>query len=62
MADQQLLALLGQHARVARLLPIPGIGITIATTIVAEVRDVSRFETPDLRRTVDCGEAAPQAD
>jgi transposase len=47
VADQQLKALLGQDARVARLLPIPGIGITIAATIVAEVWDVSRFETPD---------------
>jgi transposase len=47
VADQQLKALFGQDPRVERLLPIPGIGITIAATLVAEVWDVSRFETPD---------------
>ena len=47
VADQQLKALFGQDHRLERLLPIPGIGITIAATIVAEVWDVSRFPSPD---------------
>ena len=47
MADQQLKALFGQDPRIERLLPIPGIGMTIAATIVAEVWDVSRFQSPD---------------
>ena len=33
--------------RVERLMPIPGIGITVAATVVAEVWDVSRFNTSD---------------
>ena len=47
VADEQLKALFGQDHRLERLLPIPGIGITIAATIVAEVWDVSRFQSPD---------------
>jgi transposase len=46
-ADHQLKALFSQGHRLERLLPIPGIGITIAATIVAEVWDVSRFQSPD---------------
>ena len=37
MADQQLKALFAHDPRVERLLPIPGFGITIAATILAEV-------------------------
>jgi transposase len=47
VADEQLKALFGQDHRLERLLPIPGIGITIAATIVAEVWDVSCFQSPD---------------
>ena len=47
VADQQLKALVGQDPRIERLMPIPGIGMTIAAAIVAEVWDVSRFSSPD---------------
>jgi transposase len=35
----------GDH-RVRRLLPIPGIGLVTATTVVAEVWDIQRFPSP----------------
>src|ERR1700737_2153651 len=47
VADEQLKALFGQDHRLERLLPIPGIGITIAATIVAEVGDGPGFPSPD---------------
>jgi transposase len=47
LADQQLKMLFARDPRVERLMPIPGIGITVAATIVAEVWDVSRFKSPD---------------
>jgi transposase len=47
LADQHLKAAFADDTRVKRLLPIPGIGITIAATIVAEVWDVSHFKSAD---------------
>ena len=47
LADQHVKTLFARDPLVERLLPIPGIGITIAATIVAEVWDVSRFSTSD---------------
>ena len=46
-ADQQVKALFVGDRRAERLMPIPGIGNTVAATIVAEVWDVSRFRSPD---------------
>ncbi len=47
LADQQLKTLFARDPRVERLMPIPGIGITVAATVVAEVWDVARFSTAD---------------
>lgn len=48
VADQMLKQRFGRDTRAQRLLPIPGIGLFTAATVVAEVWDVSRF--PSARR------------
>jgi transposase len=47
IADIEVAKLLANDARVHRLLPIPGIGLTTAATIVAEVWDAHRFGSAD---------------
>jgi transposase len=47
LADGEMAAGFADDPRVRRLLPIPGIGFFTAATIVAEVWDVSRFDSPD---------------
>ena len=47
IADIELLAMFETDSRIQRLLPIPGIGFTIAATILAEVWDVRRFRSPE---------------
>jgi transposase len=47
VADKEVQKLFDKDARVRRLLPIPGIGLITAATIVAEVWDVSRFSSPE---------------
>jgi transposase len=47
LADQELKRTFAGDARVERLLPIPGIGLIVAATIVAEVCNVDRFRTSD---------------
>ena len=47
VADQELVARFADDSRVKRVLPIPGIGFISAVTIVAEVWEVSRFDSPD---------------
>jgi transposase len=42
-ADTDLQARFARDARVRRLLPIPGIGLVTAATVVAEVWDIQRF-------------------
>jgi len=46
-ADREIVAAFRDDDRVRRLLPIPGIGILTAATIVAEVWDVGRFPSAD---------------
>ncbi len=46
-AERELRDLFGGDDRVARLLPIPGVGFLTAATVVAEVWDVGRFSGPD---------------
>ena len=46
-ADGEIVRRFRGDGRVRRLLPIPGIGLLTAATIVAEVADVSRFESAD---------------
>jgi transposase len=46
-ADRELRQLFRGDSRIARLLPIPGIGFTTAALVVAEVWDVSRFPCPE---------------
>ena len=45
-ADAELRELFRGDPRIARLIPIPGIGFTTAAVIVAEVWDASRFPSP----------------
>jgi transposase len=45
-ADAQLRELFGGDPRIARLIPIPGIGLTTAAVAVAEIWDASRFPSP----------------
>jgi transposase len=47
IADTEILALFETDAKTRRLLPIPGIGLTIAAILVAEVWDVSRFPSAE---------------
>lgn len=47
IADTEMLALFETDPRTQRLLPIPGIGPTIAAVILAEVWDVHRFPSPE---------------
>jgi len=47
VADRELVALYRGDERIRRLMPIPGIGFLTATTIIAEVGDVSRFRSPE---------------
>jgi transposase len=46
-AERELRDLFDGDNRVARLLPIPGVGFLTAATVVAEVWDVGRFSGPD---------------
>jgi Transposase IS116/IS110/IS902 family len=46
-ADREIVAAFRGDDRVRRLLPIPGIGILTAATIIAEVGDVARFPSAD---------------
>jgi transposase len=46
-ADREIVAALRDDDRVRRLLPIPGIGILTAATIIAEVGDATRFPSAD---------------
>ncbi len=46
-ADREIVAAFKGDDRVRRLLPIPGIGILTAATIIAEVGDVTRFPSAD---------------
>jgi transposase len=46
-ADSDLRKHFDKDPRVLRLLPIPGIGLTTAATIVAEVWDINRFRSPE---------------
>ncbi len=45
-ADAELRSLFRADPRIARLVPIPGIGFTTAAVVVAEVWDASRFPSP----------------
>jgi transposase len=45
-ADAELHQLFAHDPRIARLVPIPGIGFTTAAVIAAEVWDASRFPSP----------------
>jgi transposase len=47
VADREIVRAFRDDDRVRRLLPIPGIGLLTAATIVAEIGDVSRFESAD---------------
>ena len=47
IADTEMLALFETDPRTRRLLPIPGIGPTIAAILLAEVWDVSRFPSAE---------------
>jgi transposase len=46
-ADADLRACFAGDHRVRRLLPIPGIGLVTAATVVAEVWDIDRFPSPE---------------
>ena len=46
-ADADLRACLAGDYRVRRLLPIPGVGLVTAATVVAEVWDIQRFPSPE---------------
>ncbi|MGO9179910.1 MAG: IS110 family transposase [Candidatus Limnocylindrales bacterium] len=46
-ADKEIDRCFGGDDRIARLLPIPGIGVHIAAVIAAEVWDVRRFGSPE---------------
>ena len=46
-ADADLRASFAGDDRVRRLLPIPGVGLVTAATVVAEVWDVQRFPSPE---------------
>jgi transposase len=46
-ADTDLRLRFARDARVRRLLPIPGIGLVTAATVVAEVWDIQRFPSPE---------------
>ncbi len=46
-ADREIVAAFRDDDRVRRLVPIPGIGILTAATIIAEVGDVARFPSAD---------------
>jgi len=46
-ADREIVVAFRDDDRVRRLLPIPGVGILTAATIVAEVWDVTRFPSAD---------------
>jgi len=45
--DRELRAVFAADARIAQLLPIPGIGFITAATVLAEVGEVSRFRSAD---------------
>ena len=47
LAEREIYQTLKEDERVKRLLPIPGIGPIIATTILSEIGDVYRFSSPD---------------
>ncbi len=47
VADADLQRQFDKDPRVLRLLPIPGIGLTTAATLVAEIWDISRFTSPE---------------
>jgi transposase len=47
-ADHEIRALFRGDDRVRRLTAIPGIGFTSATTIAAEISDITRFPTPGI--------------
>jgi transposase len=46
-ADTDLRARFARDPRVRRLLPIPGIGLVTAATVVAEVWEIGRFPSPE---------------
>ena len=46
-ADREIHELYRGDERIRRLVPIPGIGFLAAATIVAEIGDVSRFQSPE---------------
>jgi transposase len=46
-ADADLRASFAGDPRIRRLLPIPGIGLITAATVVAEVWDIQRFPSPE---------------
>jgi transposase len=46
-ADADLRACFAGDHRVRRLLPIPGVGLVTAATVVAEVWDIQRFPSPE---------------
>ena len=46
-ADADLRASFAGDDRVRRLLPIPGVGLVTAATVVAEVWDIQRFPSPE---------------
>jgi transposase len=46
-ADTDLRASFADDDRVRRLLPIPGVGLVTAATVVAEVWDIQRFPSPE---------------
>ena len=45
--DQQIKLCFRDHPALPRLLPIPGIGMLAASTVIAEVWDVTRFRRPE---------------
>lgn len=47
IAESELKWKFGEDERIRRLLPIPGIGMVVAATLVTEIWDVSRFDSPD---------------
>jgi transposase len=46
LADRELRELFAGDPRIARLLPIPGIGFTTAAVVAAEIWDAARFPSP----------------
>jgi transposase len=47
IANRELRTAFAGDARIPKLLPIPGIGFTSACTVLAEIGEIERFDSPD---------------